>query len=184
MRSLLLLTLLAACTERKSPPPTTPQPIRSQNAGLGTVLSVEPVYINKGFQVWRDGQTLTVNDGLVIRLSGIDGAKFIPRALTPPMFVLGDTVGQALISPLQGPQTVLLMAAPPPDTEVPLWMTTPGQTRLSLRGATLQAARSRALAASASNGINIRTPPEGTPQTHHTSVDELAAAVLERQAAP
>lgn len=167
--SLLLLGLAWACSDRvpASRPPVPPAPVRSQNSGLGTVASVEPLHIEQGFTVWRDGVEVTVQDGLLIHLDGLNPVMFIPRAMTPPLFVLGNTVGQMLLSPFDQGQAVLLMDSPPPDTEIALWMTDPAEIPEHLVGSRLKARQEEALAPGAHSGINIRTPPASTPRTQY-----------------
>ncbi|QRK08589.1 hypothetical protein JQX13_53365 [Archangium violaceum] len=185
MRSLLMflmLVLTVSCTDRTSNARApAPAPVRSQNSGLGTVASIEPIHINLGFTVWRNGVEVTVQDGLLIHLDGLSPGRFIPGAMTPPLFVLGDTVGQMLITPFEQGQAVLLMDSPPPDTEVALWMTMPGETPDQLVGAGLKARQEEALSATAHSGINIRTPPASTPRTVFPTQAELWDRLVTRR---
>ncbi|MBN9685999.1 MULTISPECIES: hypothetical protein [unclassified Corallococcus] len=94
---LLVLTLTLACAERPPPPAPRTWP-RSQNSGLGTVTSVERVHITQGFQVLR-GATLeevTVHEGLLIKLQDLSPVEFLPRAMSPPSLVLGDSFAEMI----------------------------------------------------------------------------------------
>ncbi len=180
MRSLLLFLLLfaGACSNSASTIPAPAQPLRSLNSGLGTLVSVEPVRVEEGFEVWRQGTRITVQDGLLIRLDGLNGSDFIAQAGTPPMFVLGDTIGVTLAQPLEDGKALLLMHSPPADTEVPLWVTSSDMLPHRLQGTTLVAAQQAALAATASDGLNIQTPPASVPRTVYSSLPALRLAVL------
>ncbi|MCY1032200.1 hypothetical protein OV207_12085 [Corallococcus sp. BB11-1] len=179
--SLLLLGLTWACS---SQPPTPAAPVRSENSGLGTVVSVERVHITQGFTVWRDGEELTAHEGLLIRLDGVNGGNFIPRAITPPLFVLDRSVGMTLLTPTWGRQAVLLMPSPPPDTEAGLWMTLPGASEQHLKGAELESARDRALSANAHGGANVRTPPADAPTTPYPTQEALMDTLMTIKASP
>jgi|GEM_PF-4085189 len=128
----------------------------------------------EGFRVWRDGVEVTIKDGLLIRVDGLSPMTFLPRALTPPLLVLGDSMGEMLLSPLGNEgQVVLLMDSPPPDTEVALWMTSEGVSPMDLKGADLKSEQARALAADAHSGINIRTPPANEPRATYQTEQDL-----------
>lgn len=179
MRFLLLFLLFeVACSNSASKVLAPAQPLRSLNSGLGTLISVEPVRVEEGFEVWRQGTRLTVQDGLLIRLDGSSGSDFIPRAGSPPMFVLEDTVGVTVAQPLEDGKAVLLMHSPSADTEVPLWLTSSDVLPHRLQGSSLVAARREALSATASNGLNIHTPPASAPRTVYASLPALRLAVL------
>ena len=185
--SLLLLGLAWACSDRVPVPRPSapPAPVRSQNSGLGPVASVEPVHIEEGFTVWRHGVEVTVQDGLLIHLDGVHPDLFMPRGIGPPLFVLGDTVGQTLISPsFDRGQAVLLMDSPPPDTEIALWMTRVGAIRQLVAGPELKVQQSWALAADAHAGINIRTPPASAPRARYPTLIELGDRLVPPRRAP
>ncbi|WP_426755440.1 hypothetical protein [Myxococcus sp. Y35] len=180
VRSLLLFLLLlaGACSNSASTVPATAHPLRSLNSGLGTLISVEPVRIEEGFQVWRQGTQLTVQDGLLIRLDGLNGSDFLAQAGNPPMFVLGDTIGVTLAQPLVDGKAILLMHSPPADTEAPLWMTNSDVLPHRLQGTALVSAQQSALAATATSGLNIQTPPASVPRTVYPSLPALRLTVL------
>ncbi|RKG54561.1 hypothetical protein D7X30_29020 [Corallococcus sp. AB011P] len=148
------------------------------------MVSVEPVHIQEGFTVWRDGAEVTLQDGLLIRVDGLSRSQFMPRAITAPLFVLGNTVGQTLLTPFDQGQAVLLTDSPPPDTEVALWMTNPGETPDVLVGAGLRARQSKALGATAHSGINIRTPPASAPRTNYAAHVDLMDQLVTPRVSP
>jgi hypothetical protein len=184
---LILLGLTLSCSDRSpaaSRAPRAPVLVRSQNAGLGTVTSVEPVHIAGGFPVWRNGQEVIVNDGLLIRVDVAKPGPFFPRALTPPLFVLGDSVGLTLHSPYPSGDAILLMDAPPPDSDVALWTTEPGVDAQTLGGTVLGLQQQRALSSTASAGINIRTPPANAPKTPHPTFAALTDSLIDLRVSP
>lgn len=176
---LLLVGLTVSCSDRApaARAPEAPARVRSQNSGLGTVTSVEAVHIAEGFTVWRNGQEAIAQDGLLIRVDVANQGLFFPRALTPPLFVLGDSVGLMLLTPFETGKAVLLMDAPPPDVDVALWMTEPGVDARSLGGPGLRVQQKSALSLGASSGVNIHTPPANAPRTpyptHQALMDTL-----------
>lgn len=167
-----MLSVLFAlgCNDRT--PPAAPE-VHALNSGLGTLVSVKPVRVTQGFTVIRNGEELSVQDGLLIRLKDVSQHDFLPRAITPPMFVLGDTIGTMLIPPMGGREAVLLMDASRPGTRVPLWVTEPGASPATLKGDVLRSAQSVALSATASDGLDIDIPPESTPRATYRSLDDL-----------
>lgn len=181
MCSVLLCLLLAAACER----PPSAESLRARNPGLATLVSVEPVRITEGFDVWRNGRKRTVQDGLLIRLEGMkDAADFIPRAMAAPQFVLGDTSGSAPEGPSFGGKALLLMAAPPPETEVPLWLQypdMPGEEKPMPSSPEWQRAE---LVARRKGWLDIRTPPANAPRATYATVDHLLLAKTNRRFSP
>ncbi|RKH56890.1 hypothetical protein [Corallococcus llansteffanensis] len=148
------------------------------------MASIKPIHVAGGFTVWRNGQEVTVQDGLIIRVDGLSRSKFIPGGISPPLFVLGDTVGQTLLTPYDNGQAVILVDSPPADTDIALWMTLPGETPEQLAGPGLKAQQSRALSAGAQSGINIRTPPASTPRTQYPTQLQLEDALVTPRVSP
>ncbi len=180
MRSVLLCLVLAAACAR----PPSPESLRARNPGFATLISVEPVRISEGFEVWRNGERLAVQDGLLIRLDGVDASAFLPRAASSSMFVLGDTIGVALETPLVDGKAFLLMAAPPPETEVPLWLTNGDvlPTRLTLPSSP---ERQRAeLVARGHDWLDIRVPPADAPRATYATRNHLLLAKTNRRLSP
>ncbi|NRD56402.1 hypothetical protein [Corallococcus exiguus] len=168
---LLLLGLTVACAERPHPPAPRTWP-RSQNSGLGTVTSVERVHITQGFQVLR-GETqdeVTVHEGLLIKLQGLSPVAFLPRAMSPPSMVLGDSFAEMITWPSGLSPTVLLTEAPPPGTEAGLWMSHSWEDPTS--GAEFKRALTRALGPQG-RGVNIQTPSADAPVSSYLSVEVL-----------
>ncbi|MBN8232769.1 hypothetical protein JYK02_35150 [Corallococcus macrosporus] len=157
---LLVLGLMLACSELPPPPAPRAWP-RSQNSDLGTVTSVERVHITRGFGVFRGAtqEPTTVHEGLLIRLRGLSPLEFMPTALMPPALMLGESQALLLSIPYQdfeGGDFVLLTEAPPPGTEVGLWLTS-----------------ERSLAPAGHRGVNIRTPPAEAPVASYLSLEVL-----------
>lgn len=189
MRSRLLIFLLCtgACSSRVSSVPSVASPpLRSLNSGLATSISVEPVRIEQGFKVWRQGAQVSIQDGLLIRLDGLSvgPSAFIPRAGTSPMFVLGDTIGVPLSKPLEHNKAILLMHSPPAGTEVPLWLTNSDELPHLLQGGALMAAQKAALSATSHDGLNVQTPPASAPRTVYPSLDALRLVALNMKMPP
>jgi len=181
MRSVLLCLLLAAACSR---PPSAGSPLRSPEPGPAALVSVEPVRITEGFDVWRNGKQVTIQDGLLIRLDGVDGNAFVPRATSSSVFVLGDTIGDVLDMPLFEGKALLLVAAPPPETEVPLWLSYQDvlPTRLTMPS---EPERQRAeLVARGHGWLDIRTPPADAPRATYATRNHLLLAVTNRRFSP
>lgn len=181
-RSVLVMMLLvsaSACSERgRKDPASTPSP-RSQNSGLGTVRSIKPVHVASGFTVWRDGERLTVHDGLLLRVNVANSFEFMPQAaMTPPLFVLGDTVALSLSGPFSSGEAILLTGSPAPEADVPLWLTLPGETPEGLKGTRLVQQQSQALAANAALGLTLHTPPASEPRTSYATMRDLSHVEL------
>ncbi|RKH75140.1 hypothetical protein D7Y21_40800 [Corallococcus sp. AB045] len=177
---LLVLGLTLACSER--PPPLAPRTWpRSQSSGFGTVTSVERVHITQGFTVVR-GETqeeVTIHEGLLIKIQGLSPLDFLPTALMPPSLVLGDTFAEMISRPSGSRPTVILTEAPPPGTEVGLWMTLPWEGS-TVRGAEFKNAQTRELGPKGS-GVNIQTPSADAPVTSYLSVEVLKEKVRGRR---
>ncbi|QAT84818.1 branched-chain amino acid ABC transporter2C amino acid-binding protein [Corallococcus coralloides] len=175
---LLLLGLTLACTEPPPPPAPRTWP-RSQNSGLGTVTSVERVHITRGFTVFRGDtqEEVTVHEGLLIKLQGLNWTEFMPRAMPPPSLVLGDSYVEMIVDPFSfRSSTVILTEAPPPGTEVGLWMTPPWEGPTLSRGAEFKKAQTRELGAKG-RGVNIRTPAAEAPVSSYLSLEVLREKV-------
>jgi hypothetical protein len=179
-----LAALSSSCSDRAKAPASPRGTLRSQNSGLGTVESVEPVRVSEGFKLWRNGQEVTFHDGLLIRLRDVNPLDFYPQNITPPLFVLGDAVADELASPFSSKETILLTWAPPPDTDVPLWLTPKGTLPDLLVGPTLTQLQTQAIAATATSGLTIHTPPASTPQTVYNTLDDVLYAVTPLRASP
>ncbi|MBE4748902.1 hypothetical protein G4177_12095 [Corallococcus sp. ZKHCc1 1396] len=181
--SLLLLGLTWACSRQ---PPTPAAPVRSENSGFGTVVSVERVHITQGFTVWREGVEITAHEGLLIGLDGPGGQHFFIRSMTPPLFLLGDSVGQRLRSSgFGGTRTAMLLMAPqPPDTEVALYRTFEGAVPERLKGQELKSLQDRMLSANAHGGVNVRTPPADAPVTPYPTQEALMDTLMTIKASP
>lgn len=149
---------------------------RSQNSRLGTVTSVERVHITRGFTVFRGDtqEEVTIHEGLLIRIKGLDWTEFLPTAVEPPSLMLGDSSGAILSmrwASSEKEPTVILTEAPPPGTEVGLWMTGRGGLTV-LSGAEFKRAQVHALGAKGS-GVNIRTPSAEAPVASYLSLQVL-----------
>ncbi len=174
MRALFLsFVLVVGCTPGAPSVSASVQAPRSLNSGLGTVVSVRPVHVAQGFRVWRDGSTLTVHDGLLIRLDGVSSGNFIDRAVTSPLFVLDDTIGMVVSRHLGPAPTFLLMHSPTSGTHASLWMTLPGVLPRSLSGGALVANRNEALSATSNRGLDLPIPSPRASRTTYATLDEL-----------
>ncbi|RKI07324.1 hypothetical protein D7Y15_28545 [Corallococcus sp. AB030] len=58
---------------------------------------MDRVHIAEGFPVWRNGQRVIIEDGLLIRMDVANSGLFFPKSISPPLFVLGDSVGLTLL---------------------------------------------------------------------------------------
>ncbi|NBC44297.1 hypothetical protein [Corallococcus exiguus] len=56
------------------------------------------MHIAQGFPVWRNGQLDIIEDGLLIRMAVANSGLFFPKNISPPLFVLGDSVGLTLLT--------------------------------------------------------------------------------------
>ncbi len=172
MRSLLLssLLLVAGCTHTSPWSSTQGQKPLALDSGLGTRVSVRPVHVEEGFKVWRGGERLTLHDGLLIHLEGLDAGYFMPRAISSPMFVLDDTVGLLLVNPLLSHGQIILLAhSPDSGAQAVLWMTHAGVLPQKLVGARL--------AANAHRGQNIAVPSAATPRETYPTLEALRREV-------
>ncbi|MBN8467290.1 hypothetical protein JYJ95_12260 [Corallococcus exiguus] len=177
---LLVLGLTLSCAERPPPPAPRTWP-RSQNFRLGTVTSVQRVHITQGFKVLRGDtqEEVTVHEGLLINLQGLSWTEFMPRAMAPPSLVQGDSYVVMILDPFSfRPTTVLLTEAPPPGTEVGLWMTLPWEGGMP-RGAEFKKAQARELGPKGS-GVNIQTPAAEAPVSSYLSLEVLEEEVRGR----
>ncbi|MBM7113509.1 hypothetical protein [Archangium primigenium] len=174
MRSLLSCwVLVAGCT---SPPPA-PRPLRPRPEKL---LSVRPVRVEAGFEVWREGERLSLQDGLLIQLEGFSTAKFMPRAaLSTPSFVLDTTAVEMVARPMfAGGRVTLLAPLPAPGTSAPLWLSYPGFDPERFRGPLPTVRKEGSIPAPYDSGWTILAPPAGTPRATYPSVEALRREVL------
>ncbi|WP_147470001.1 hypothetical protein [Corallococcus sp. AB049A] len=142
------------------------------------MTSVERVHITRGFTVLRGDtqEEVTVHDGLLIKLQGLSWTEFMPRAMPPPSLVLGDSYVNMIVDPFAfRPATVILTEAPPPDTEVGLWMTLPWEVAPQ-PGADFKKAQARELGPKG-RGVNIRTPSADAPVSSYLSLEVLQEKV-------
>lgn len=175
---LLLLGLMLTGADRPSHAAFKRTWPRAQNSRLGTVASVERVHITRGFIVLRGDtqEEVTIHEGLLIRLQGLSPTEFMPRAMPPPSLVLGDSYVEMIVDPFAfRPTTVILTEAPPPGTEVGLWMTSllEGPTP---HGAEFKKAQTRELGPKG-RGVNIRTPSADAPVSSYLSLEVLQEEV-------
>ena len=172
MRSLLsCLMLVAACT---SPPPA-PRPLKPRPEKL---VSVRPVRVEAGFEVWREGERLILQDGLLIQLEGFGSAMFMPRAaLSTPSFVLDTTAVERVASPPFDRRVTLLAPSPAPGTSAPLWLSYPGFDPERFRGPLPPVRKDGSVPAPYDSGWTILAPPAGTPRATYASVEALQREV-------
>ncbi|WP_434383767.1 hypothetical protein [Melittangium boletus] len=172
MRALLsCLVLVAACT---SPPPA-PRPLKPRPEKL---VSVRPVRVESGFEVWREGERVTLHDGLLIQLEGVSPTLFMPRAQTEPCFVLDTTAVERVAGPLPDRRVALLAPSPAPGTSAPLWLSYPGFDTERLRGPLPPVRKDGSVPAPYDSGWTILAPPAGTPRATYASVEALRREVL------
>lgn len=177
MRRLVLFVLLAvACSACAGA-----RPLRTEDPLLGTVLSVTPVHVEEGFELWQQGERRTFKDGLLIHVSGDPASAYVATAVPAPWLMLGDTVviqypgsfspasDDAVVMKYSG--SVLLAASLPPDTVVPLWWTPRGQVVKQLKGEHLARMRAWATRPERADGLDVRTPPAGTPRKSYQTLN-------------
>ena len=100
------------------------------NEPVLTIVSVHPVELDEPASFWRDGSELHSRNALLLRVHVRDMFQFVPRDLSDPLFMLGETVCVVVRSPLGGDALVLA----PQDPSVELWVTPPGELPSILSG--------------------------------------------------
>ncbi len=178
----VLLSCLGLVVGCKNPPPA-PSPLKPRPEKL---VSVRPVRVEAGFQVWREGEQLTLQDGLLIQLEGFSTARFMPRAaLTEPSFVLDTTAVEMVARPMfAGGRVVLLAPSPAPGTSAPLWLSYPGFDVERFRGPLPPVRKDGSVPAPYDSGWTITAPPAGTPRATYPTVEALQREILSASPLP
>jgi hypothetical protein len=108
-------------------------------------------------QFWRDGARIAARELIVIRVRLTGLSEFMPRAMTPPLFVVDDTVAVLIRGPLGTGEAVLV--APRGES---LWLTERGVLPQELTLARIS--QLRAAAALQQRAARIPAPRSAAPQ--------------------
>ncbi|QSQ27493.1 hypothetical protein JY651_22395 [Pyxidicoccus parkwayensis] len=172
---LILALLLAGCSKRETEQ-APPAAMATRKQSVISVTDVEKVRITSGFEVITNGQKQVVNDGVLLRVSGLDPAMFEPRAMVRPAFIVGSSIAKVVVNPLATMGEARVLAPlPPAGSQATVWLTLPGVVATNMDATALAQEQQRAV--SATGYWYTFTAPSATATTRQfATLNELKAA--------
>ncbi|MCY1020983.1 hypothetical protein [Pyxidicoccus sp. MSG2] len=174
-RFLILALLLAGCSERGKAQAQAPA-VATRQQSVISVTNIEKVRVTAGFEVITEGQRQVVNDGVLIRVSGLDPSMFEPRAMTRPDFIVGTSIGKVVVNPLATMGEARVLAPlPPAGSQATVWLPLPGVVATSLNATTLEQERQRAVSTTG-YWYTFTAPSATAPTRQFATLNELKFA--------
>jgi len=141
------------------------------NTEFAAINEIRSVRLADPTPFWRNGKQFSSADLLVFRVRLTDPSEFVPRGITPPLFVYGDTVCQVIREPFPSGEAILL--APRIPGPALLWLTETGVLAQELSPSETQRLWQKAESAAKLRAVKIPATPAASGPATFKDLGEL-----------